>query len=1394
MKESVNKILWNLELCREHLAAAASGVAGKRSGASEPQEPSRMPPAPAKARGRQSSASSGSSSGLLAAAVAAVENSLQRVKRAVTAASPASGSGSGQPWSATAPAPDVKLESMEREAAEAASVLMADVNALAAAKGGSRDHDHVAAAAAAQALITRIAQSLATTRQQLAMRAAAEAQAAVAAGDADAAMRGALAAQEDVAAAIWAARVGGVQATTQMVEMQRAAMQALEATLALRERLDAAAKAAAEDGTGSGEAAPGAAPAPDEPLLSQQPDRDNDLVVVSEQARRHTPDEPAACVAAATAAAAAEATDSTGNVEAAAAAASDAASAPAGASPTGSGGSDSSLEECRNSTSSSTSTSTSQGDSDGSSVSSNIGSSNSGSSSTSPTPQLPPRFPRVASAAYDDTNPVSRALSRLAALADEATPEGRLPAAALSRVAGVCAKALRAPPHGWEVASKAAWSNPNIRGRLAAVLSYILRQLQACVASGDASSVPVPGGGCAALAVLLRSLQENAAKGSDGQAAAHTAWSPEVHSVVLELLLRMDTIQSVTGLIAALDAAAGASPATEADSSDSEEEEEEEEEEEKMRSGAGAELAATATEGPAPHRGLSASDLGRLQLSLAHFLMPLVHACCPHSPLEPLPCSTAALRELRGALLRCRVLEHAARWAVTAASKGAAGGGSARRKERVETRLWLLVTALTDVLSPSPTDDAATAVWARVAVSGPCVQYFLLLHAVSQLCAVDGGPDYGLGSGARLPPMIRARVPNPGGEAAGGSWGLVWADLMAYSFRWWAENWAHLDKSCRPCPDRALKALCARAAAVATASAYRDETGSVAVIRGPNRAAEAAAEAAAPEAAAPGALRNFFSPPRSAMRLACMALECAVAVARGGGNNAAVGDCRGLWAPAVQAANAALHVLPAAPRIPNTPALADEWAMLQLLVTMPRPPLAAAETGGLPSQPGPQLAAALEAGYVPALERVIRHNTRGANVHSVKPVLESVRSLLLDVKGLAALMAYGEPAAVASLLATCGKVLATAIHIATAITSASGAAANSAAVAAVTRCGSIPRTLHGFLGELSETVQRESNWDGRGSGPADRLWWRLDGGVSAPLAPLHQLSLLTTFAAARWLPAIHGFLDPASANGASCHRKTILLWVPPLVQAYLHCKTQDTAADGGGASGGASTSAGTSAAARRNSSRSAKASASAAAAAGSATGAEAASWERLLLGALDLPGLLQRAARAAAWQEGQDLGNLPSVFAAALLHLLVAFPRQAREVVRTRLGAGARRKTILLVDWLRGALAASGDPLDDVCRHCLDLAAAVAGGADPGEEDLARLRDEGGESGVAARLGALLPPPCVAAAVLGLPTCANPGCANLEGDSEAGLMAAAGRKVKGGAFPFPRKSAKGALT
>ncbi|GLC38030.1 hypothetical protein PLESTB_000444300 [Pleodorina starrii] len=959
-------------------------------------------------------------------------------------------------------------------------------------------------------------------------------------------------------------------------------------------------------------------------------------------------------------------------------------------------------------------------------------------------------------------------LSHLASLADLTLADGNLPPAALHLAAETAAAALKLPESVWFCDIPIAWAVPKIRCGLVTLMSYAVR----LISEGKRHD-------CADVAVLEPgwvSIWEALVRATDEMLRLRylPAGSAEVWVDVVRLLVRTDLVQCLSrAFVRMTSVGVEVEVATAAEDAGP------------MAAAAWTTSAGGPAQGPAPDgeggRSGAALRCGALEASCS-LMSSLVWVVLNRdkSAARERPDVREVVRLLRNAILRSRVLEHCVRWVALplrfAAAPVPGGGGAGAIGGDGEAfcpdgyEVAAAGIPITDVLYAALYDSGHVAALAEILLSGPCMKRFLLLHAVSQLCAVDGGPDYGLPPGARLPPIKRVQ---------GGC--HLQAEMMAASFHWWA-----LKSRARPCSDRALRVVCERTAIAAAASTVYAADGAAGAAAGAATTGPPAVDAAG----GVGPLRARFWPPDEAVALGLEALDCAFTLTRGG----SAGDSRGLWAPVVAVASATVRILEDGSLELH---IEDLRSPLRLLMALPLPSLAAALTdaGALPPQPGPDLTAALAAGYVPALELAIRYEARlaGTSEERLLPVLQDVFGLLQNPPVLASFMAYGEPGTVASLLVTMAKA--------------------SSRLLLLYPFSAVAYELRRPLNDPAVLIAAAS-WDGSGSGPEDRFWWRrrIRGGglrsgaepsplrsdanapepgpsVAGPgggggvngvishghdvhsratqLAPLHQLLLLAVFGLGRWLPLMAPVMTE-SKRPSRLEATTVVwmdLWLPALVHAYLYSSRDPAAAsegdaapsaptsgsaagDGGGHVGGSS---GGDARTRRE---------------------EVASWERLLLGTLDLPTLAVIAAQRlyGILERAPELmrTSIVPMYVMMLLHLLVAFPRQGRLLLQTPLVTDGRPEVPLLV-WVQSKYERGAAGLSDTMRHFLELAPAVAAGRDPTAEDVARLRSAP-ECASAVRLGALLPPPCfVAAALPEMRLCANPMCANLEGEREASL-------------------------
>ncbi|GLC44037.1 hypothetical protein PLESTF_001675500 [Pleodorina starrii] len=255
-----------------------------------------------------------------------------------------------------------------------------------------------------------------------------------------------------------------------------------------------------------------------------------------------------------------------------------------------------------------------------------------------------------------------------------------------------------------------------------------------------------------------------------------------------------------------------------------------------------------------------------------------VHAVMHHDRVE---FQQDAPYKLRGAILSSRMLEHAAR-AAALLWRAAALHGAARRTEC--EILASVHRALEVVMSVADSATRPLAVWAETVLSGPCMQHFLLLHTVGTLCAVDGGPDYGLPGGARLPPLVKGTNTTVCDDGTSGLQVIV-SRLSAQAFYCWARN-----SRARPVSDRVLRALCERAVA-----AVNTPHGGAALHQSNSSGSGGGGGGAGGDTRPPPV---YVVDPLAGLELSLAALFCA--------STLTAGTSRKLWAPTVRAAVAAL--------------------------------------------------------------------------------------------------------------------------------------------------------------------------------------------------------------------------------------------------------------------------------------------------------------------------------------------------------------------------------------------------------------------------------------------------------------------------------------------------------
>ncbi|GFR41165.1 hypothetical protein Agub_g1831, partial [Astrephomene gubernaculifera] len=357
---------------------------------------------------------------------------------------------------------------------------------------------------------------------------------------------------------------------------------------------------------------------------------------------------------------------------------------------------------------------------------------------------------------------------------------------------------------------------------------------------------------------------------------------------------------------------------------------------------------------------------------------------------------------LMDALARSNLFEHLPRTVMLQLWKFAGRPGDEDTRIILLPTVWALCAMLEVLTMCRGMADPRVARWATRILSGPCLQHFCLVLAVTQLCAADGGSAFGLPPGAQLPPVICN--PNTGELVVPVLWTgprspALHAEPLVHIVDFWLTCTVSGGALRPPCSDAALQALCVRLADAANASieeGSRQQTGGT-------RDQQRAAAAAAPRP-------QFYRP--LCMQLACRALMCAVSSAMQGD-----GGMARLWVPIIRTVHNALSE-----GMERQEELGAE--QLQELLR-PRLPLLRPGQCPLPTEVHPSIAVPLAAGYVPCLERLQRRALH-ANTKSIKTAAAAAAALFEhfgDFGRLSCLLAYGEMRSVAALIATGAKLL-----------------------------------------------------------------------------------------------------------------------------------------------------------------------------------------------------------------------------------------------------------------------------------------------------------------------------------------------------------------------------------
>ncbi|KAG2488524.1 hypothetical protein HYH03_012844 [Edaphochlamys debaryana] len=596
---------------------------------------------------------------------------------------------------------------------------------------------------------------------------------------------------------------------------------------------------------------------------------------------------------------------------------------------------------------------------------------------------------------------------------------------------------------------------------------------------------------------------------------------------------------------------------------------------------------------------------------------------------------------------------------------------------------------------------------------GPCSSYAVLAHGLAVLACLDGGPTHGLRE--ELAPA-----------------------LIAQAFP--CLEWMRLE-GCRVAavpPDVTAVEIRPAARAIHNLLALLDH-----VVSAPNPASAKASPAGSTERAHVPGSRALLRPPdvaRLAARVARLALTALASQTEAqeeegsGGPDGRVrlavlagGRCRVLvrrdWVE-----EAAILALQTGPRIasaagggPSAPPLLDAawWRLVaeaalhvrsavmaetlgrKLLSQLPGLPLS---NEPLPPSPPPALAAALEGGVLPCLERLFRRaasDSGGREKATIVAFLDHVRHA--SFTWLLGPLAYGDVRQAAALVRTIGKAL--------------GCVGSLGLEGLAVLVAGAAEFLQSGRGCLESLAARRSARSGAGGGSG--------GGGGALTAPERQLVGMLAAAVASWLPSFNS--DDAGFEEEVCPQVLManVRWLPVLVQP------SEAGVRGGGGGG-----------AWRRFALTAMSGGEAVSTALSCHGVP--TYQRLQDGQQRrwvLEGCLALAAAcptpAPDWAEW-----LPHVRALAPKLRAAGHPKEAQ---------AAEALAAQLVRWTRGAGARG---------------AGRGGGGRALSPALASYLREWSPRLEAA---AALLPPSPAAALQALGGCSNPACANLEGDSEAGL-------------------------
>ncbi|PNH02899.1 hypothetical protein TSOC_011075 [Tetrabaena socialis] len=357
-------------------------------------------------------------------------------------------------------------------------------------------------------------------------------------------------------------------------------------------------------------------------------------------------------------------------------------------------------------------------------------------------------------------------------------------------------------------------------------------------------------------------------------------------------------------------------------------------------------------------------------------------------------------RELAEVLHDSHVLEHAARLLLRLMLQGAATGAApigrddTTQMSRVFLASYRIIGSQYDSVEQEGQDAAASAVL-RGVLSGRCTRHVVLAHGVTALCMADGGPAYGLPEDVQqaISAHLKTASPTPGQLAVLQlNSSLPMALIGASAF-------ATLSS---PVGMRAGVLLLLRLARLVVSSGDLWE------------AHAQHQQAGLPLPAHAGGARVVVGR-KDVAGLALLSLACAFGLLRErlGADSPAWAVEAGVERWRLTAAALGRNALHGA-----SPEVLRSWGVLLLHKWVPLLPAGEA----LPLAPPPDLAAALDGGVLPCLERLLRR----AGEEPDGPESAVVGALLREGHTWqlwAHLLEYGEPRQAAALVATLGKLL-----------------------------------------------------------------------------------------------------------------------------------------------------------------------------------------------------------------------------------------------------------------------------------------------------------------------------------------------------------------------------------